>query len=83
MAVAGYASASLVVRNLEQVTARYEVLDTQGKFRIVRFDPPYFGGAEFWIVNEKGFLWEPADDLDGAFAYLETDEAREYNESSS
>ncbi len=73
-----YPSASLVVRNLSEITMPYEVVQTEGKFRIVHFSPPFFSGYEFWIVNEKGFLWEPADDLTGAQAYLVTDEAREY-----
>ena len=73
-----YASASEVIRNLAQVTGAYEVLETVGKFRIVQFAPPYFQGTEFWIVNEKGFLWEPVDNLNAAFAYLDSDEAKTY-----
>lgn len=75
-----YPSASLVIRNLAEITVEYEVLETVGRFRIIQFPAPFFDGSEFWIVNEKGFLWEPADDLDAALAYLESDEAREYNE---
>ncbi len=76
----GYASASELVRNLTHVRAGYEVMETNQRFRIVRFDTPFFDGAEFWVVNEKGFLWEPADSLVAAQAYLATEEAREYNE---
>lgn len=67
-----------MVRNLAQIFVKYEVLETLGKFRILRFERPYWDGYEFWLVNEKGFLWEPADSLDGLFAYLETDEAKAY-----
>ena len=77
--MANYASASEVVRNLASLRLQYEILDTIGRFRIVRIDPPFFQGYELWIVNEKGFLWEPAESLDAAFAYLETDEAKQYN----
>lgn len=80
--MANYPSSSEVVRNLSGVTAKYEVLDEHGKFRIVQFEPPYFAGSEFWVVNEKGFLWEPADTIDDALAYLESDEAREYDAAS-
>ncbi|HEY0866657.1 MAG TPA: hypothetical protein VGE01_04740 [Fimbriimonas sp.] len=75
-----YASSSEVVRNLADLRTAYEVIGTEGKFRIIRFSPPYFDGYEFWVVNEKGFLWEPADRLEDAEAYLKTDEAREYND---
>lgn len=73
-----YPSASEVVRNLSSLPGRYEVLEERGKFRIVRFAPIMFGGYEFWVVNEKGFLWEPSDSLEGARTYLESDEARAY-----
>lgn len=73
-----YPSASQVVRNLSAVTAPYEIVLTRGKFRIVRFDTPFWGGYEFWVVNEKGFLWEPAESLANAEEYLSTDEAVEY-----
>ncbi|MFX4813535.1 hypothetical protein ABTB60_19060, partial [Acinetobacter baumannii] len=72
----GPASSSEAIRNLRQINAAFEILETVGRFRIVRFAPPYFDGFEFWVVNELGFLWEPCDDLDAAFAYLETQEAR-------
>jgi hypothetical protein len=74
-----YPSASEVTRNLNQLYVGYDVLETVGKFRIVRLEPPYFDGSELWIVNEKGFFWEPVRNLDDAFRYLESDEAKEYN----
>ncbi|HVL40036.1 MAG TPA: hypothetical protein VM328_11655 [Fimbriimonadaceae bacterium] len=72
-----YASASEVVRNLAQLSG-WEVLEEHGKFRIVRLPPPFFEGSELWVVNEKGFLWEPAASLEGARAYLDSHEARAY-----
>jgi hypothetical protein len=77
-----YASASEVIRNLSSMPLRFEVLITEGRFRVVRFDSPYFDGSEFWVVNEKGFLWEPADSPEAALNYLLGEEAREYNEQS-
>jgi hypothetical protein len=74
-----YASSSELVRNLADMRTAFEVVETAGKFKIVRFDPPYFDGYEYWVVNEKGFLWEPADRLEDAKAYLASDEAVEYN----
>jgi hypothetical protein len=73
-----YPGASESIRNLNSVPGRYEVLEEHGKFRIVRFHPLSFQGYVFWVVNERGFLWEPADSLEAARAYLETDEAKEY-----
>ncbi|HJP82313.1 MAG TPA: hypothetical protein VJ835_02305 [Fimbriimonadaceae bacterium] len=73
-----YPSASEVVRNLEQIRVRHEVLVTDGRFRIVRFQAPFFDGREYWVVNEKGFMWEPADSWHQALTYLETQEAKDY-----
>ena len=73
-----YQSAGEHIRNIADLTSGYEVLETIGLFRIVRIDPPYYAGYELWIINEKGFFWEPAANLDVAFAYLESDEAKEY-----
>lgn len=75
-----YPSASEVVRNLNQLYVGYEVVETHGRFRIVRLEPPYFDGSELWIVNEKGFFWEPAANVEKAREYLASDEARHYNE---
>lgn len=75
-----YPSSSEVVRNLSQIRVHWETLHTEGKFRVVKIDPPFFDGFEFWIVNERGFLWEPALDLGQVLEYLESDEARSYND---
>lgn len=74
-----YPSASAVVRNLKEINTPWQVLDTVGKFRVIRFDPPFFDGYEIWIVNEKSFLWESAGTIEDAIAYLASDEAKEYN----
>lgn len=74
-----YPSASEIVRNLAQIKMTPEVVLTSGKFEVVRFPYPYFDGYEYWVVNEKGFLWEPADTLGDAEAFLVSEEAREYN----
>ncbi len=74
-----YHSASQIIRNLSDINSEYEFLQEHGLFRIVRFAPPFFGGSEFWVVNEKGFLWEPAESVEAALAYLKTSEALEYN----
>lgn len=70
-----------MIRNISQIYVKYEILETAGRFRLIQFERPYWEGYEFWILNEKGFLWEPAVSLDAALAYLESDEAREYNAS--
>lgn len=75
-----YANASEVIRNLAHLQGGYEVLLEHGRFRIVRLPPPFFSGYEFWVVNEKGFLWEPAESEQAALDYLDSDEAREYNQ---
>ena len=67
-----------MVRNLADIKVRHEVLAREGKFRIVKFDHPFFQGSEFWVVNEKGFMWEPADSLAEAQEYLKSPEAVEY-----
>lgn len=74
-----YPSASEITRNLNQLTSPYEEVEFHGRFRIVRLQAPYWGGHEYWVVNEKGFFWEPAVSLEGARQYLDSDEAREYN----
>jgi hypothetical protein len=74
-----YQSSGEHVRNLADLRAKFEVLESHGKFRIVRVDFPYFEGYEFWVVNERGFLWEPAKDLGAAQKYLESEEAQDYN----
>jgi hypothetical protein len=79
--MANYPSSSEVIRNLAELRAGYEVMQTDGKFRIVKIDTPFFAGSEFWVVNEKGFLWEPAESLAAASEYLKSTEAKEYNQS--
>lgn len=73
-----YQSAGEHIRNIADLPAHVEVLEEHGLFRIVRLPPPYVAGSEIWVVNEKGFLWEPASDVDAARAYLQTDEAQAY-----
>lgn len=73
-----YLSAGEHIRNISDIPGGVEIVEAHGLFRIARLDPPYFDGFEYWIVNEKGFLWEPAKDVEAARAYLDTDEAREY-----
>ncbi|HWD38081.1 MAG TPA: hypothetical protein VG944_04480 [Fimbriimonas sp.] len=74
-----YPSSSQIVRNLSDITSKFEVIYAEGKFRILKFAPPYFGGYEYWVVNEKGFMWEPALSPEDGLSYLESDEAKEYN----
>jgi hypothetical protein len=73
-----YPSASQLVRNLNDIRVSYEVVLTEGLFRIIRFDSPFFDGFEYWVVNEKGFLWESALTQGAALEYLISDEAKEY-----
>jgi hypothetical protein len=77
-----YPSASEMVRNLGDIRVKHEIVHLDGKFRVVRFDRPFFDGSEFWVVNEKGFLWEPVDNFDAALIYLSGAEARDYQEAS-
>ena len=67
-----------MIRNIADIKVRYQVLLATGKFRIVQFDRPYFQGSEYWVINEKGFMWEPADSLEAAQEYLNSPEAVEY-----
>ena len=73
-----YPSASEMVRNVSGIRVPHQVLMNEGKFRIVKFEAPYYQGMEYWVINEKGFMWEPADNLQVALAYLESPEALEY-----
>jgi len=73
-----YQSASEMIRSLDKIRVPHEILDTHGPFRLLRFSPPYWDGYEFWLVNEKGFMWEPAESLKGLWIYLEGPEAQEY-----
>jgi len=74
-----YPSASQAIRNLSDMPLSHEVVLTEGRFRVVRFDSPFFDGSEYWVVNEKGFLWEPVDTQEAALAYLLSEEALSYN----
>ncbi len=73
-----YQSAGTHIRNIGDLPEPPEVIEEHGAFRIVRLAPPYFSGSEIWVVNEKGFFWEPASDVEGARKYLESDEAKAY-----
>ena len=72
-----YHTAEEFIRTIQEVPG-VEVIETHGLFRIARVPAPYFQGSEWWVVNEKGFFWEPVEDLGAARAYLETEEAKGY-----
>ena len=38
-------------------------------FRVVEFEKR-IEGSVIWVVNDRGFLWEPADSLPSALAFL-------------
>lgn len=65
------------VRNISEVPGT-EIVEESGLFRIVRIPAPFFQGSEWWVVNEKGFFWEPAESREAAREYLQTPEAQEY-----
>lgn len=73
-----YPSASEMVRNLSDIKVKWTLLHTEGKFRVVQFERPYYEGGEFWVVNEKGFMWESVDSIDAGLEYLMSEEAQEY-----
>ena len=73
-----YQAASEMIRSLDKIRVPYVLLAEQGPFRLLRFDSPFWDGYEFWIVNEKGFMWEPGETEASLLAYLEGDEAKEY-----
>ena len=73
-----YLSAGEHIRNIADLPGTVEVLEEHGLFRIVRLPAPFVSGCEIWVVNEKGFLWEPARDVQAARDYLTTDEASSY-----
>ena len=77
-----YPSASEMPRNISQIRAPHEVIGTDGKFRVIQFGAPYYEGFEFWVVNEKGFMWESCDSFEAAMTYLASEEAKEYNAAS-
>lgn len=65
-----YPGASEAIRNLSQIPVGYKIVETIGKFRLVDFSPKFCNGAQLWLVNERGFLWEPVDDRESALSYL-------------
>ena len=75
-----YPSSSQAIRNIADLKLAYKVIHTEGFFRIFQFESPFVSGSEFWVVNEKGFLWEPASTVDEAIKYLLSDEAIEYQQ---
>lgn len=73
-----YQSASEMIRSLDKIRVPYEVLEERGPFRLLRFVSPFWDGYEFWLVNEKGFMWEPGESAEALRAHLAGDEARDY-----
>lgn len=69
-------AADEVIRNIAQVTG-VEVEEDHGFWRIVRLPEPGIEGYVIWVVNPRGFLWEPARTIEAARDYLTTDEALE------
>jgi hypothetical protein len=76
-----YPSAGSVVRNVADLRTGYRTLEEVGKFRIVALATPFFAGYRYWVVNEKGFLWEPAETEEAARNYLKSEEAIDYQNS--
>lgn len=70
-------AADEVIRNISQI-AGVQILEELGVWRIVQIPEPGLEGAILWVVNEKGFLWEPTTTLEEARAYLSSPEAQEY-----
>ena len=68
----GIPSASEMIRNLSQVTGGYEVLYEQGEFRVVKF-AKVIETSDFWVVNDKGFFWEPVDSLPQGIDFIQTE----------
>ena len=73
-----YQAASEMIRSLDKIRVPYEQIGELGPFRLLRFESPYWDGYEFWLVNEKGFMWEPGESEAALWRYLEGDEARDY-----
>ncbi len=69
------------MRNVADLKTSFETLHTEGRFRIIRLDAPYFAGYQYWVINEKGFMWEPVDSEEQAIDYLLSEEASEYQSS--
>ena len=75
-----YPSASQAIRNIADLKLAYKVIYSDRLFRVFQFEPPFVSGSEYWVINEKGFLWEPADSLDAALAYLQSEDATDYQD---
>lgn len=73
-----YPSSSEAIRNLSQIPMVYATLGEFGRFRLIDFHPKFCNGYRFWLVNERGFLWEPSDSIEEALAYLDSEEALAY-----
>ena len=78
MANPNYQSASEMVRSLDKIRVPFEELEVYGPFRLLKFQSPYWDGYEFWLVNEKGFMWEPGESREQLHDYLLSKEAQEY-----
>ncbi len=76
-----YPSASQAIRNVADLKLAYQIIHTEGLFRIFQFEAPFVSGSEFWVINEKGFLWEPAVNFESAIEYLASAEAQDYQKS--
>ncbi len=72
-------SSSELVRRVDELKVPFEVLVEDGRFRVIRVAKPFFQGSEYWVINEKGFLWEPCASEDDALAYLVSEEALDYH----
>ena len=58
-----------LVRNLSQVRGTWKVLHEEGSFRVVEFEKR-IEGSVIWVVNDRGFFWEPAGSLPSAMDFL-------------
>lgn len=71
----GIPSANFEVRNLADLAGRYQVVhefEHEGApWLVAQFAAPYVRGYEFWVVNDRGFLWEGVDSLPQALQYIE------------
>jgi hypothetical protein len=70
-------AADAVIRNIAQIVG-VEILEEKHPWRIVSIPEPGTEGAVLWVVNEKGFLWEPVSTVEEARAYIQGPEAQEY-----
>lgn len=73
-----YHNPEVIIRNLSELSGRYTTVKQDGPFEVVKFPAPGVNGYEWWIANEKGFLWEPALDEPSVETYLQSEEAKEY-----